>query len=322
MSAKRILVNDGIHPEGRKALEAAGHIVVTEKVEQDHLPAELPNFDAIVVRSATKIRQDLIDQCPNLKLIARGGVGLDNIDVEYAEEKGIAVYNTPAASSHSVAELVFAHALNIARFLHQSNREMPVEGNNNFKGLKKAYSAGIELCGKTIGIVGFGRIGQEVARIALGMGMRVLAVDPMIDKAQITIETPGTTQILEVDIETRDLESVLPEVDILTLHVPSQKTALITSRELARMKQGVIVINASRGGIIDENDLIAALDSGHVAGAGLDVFVGEPEPSQRILQHPKISLSPHIGASTDRAQANIGLELAEKIINHFNGATR
>ncbi|MDX1409176.1 MAG: 3-phosphoglycerate dehydrogenase, partial [Saprospiraceae bacterium] len=160
MSAKKILVNDGIHPEGRKALEAAGHIVVTDKIEQDHLPAELPNFDAIVVRSATKIRQDLIDQCPNLKLIARGGVGLDNIDVEYAEEKGIAVYNTPAASSHSVAELVFAHALNIARFLHQSNRQMPVEGNTNFKGLKKAYSAGIELCGKTIGIVGFGRIGQ------------------------------------------------------------------------------------------------------------------------------------------------------------------
>lgn len=323
MSAKRILVNDGIHPDGKKALEAAGHEVVTDTIQQEQLAAELPGFDAIVVRSATKVRQDLIDQCPNLQLIARGGVGLDNIDVEYARERGIAVYNTPAASSHSVAELVFAHALNIARCLHQSNRAMPAEGDQNFKGLKKNFSSGIELCGKTIGIVGFGRIGQAVGRIALGIGMHVVAVDPMIEKAHISIGVPGTKTSLEVDVETTTLEDILPKVDILTLHVPSQKTALIGDEEFAMMKNGVIVINASRGGIIDEDSLIKALDSGKVAGAGLDVFVGEPSPSKRILAHEKISLSPHIGASTDQAQTNIGLELAEKINAHFsNGHAR
>ena len=314
----KILVNDGMHPEGQKALEAAGHTVITDKIEQDLLPEQLPGFDAIIVRSATTVRQDLIDRCPNLKLIARGGVGLDNIDVDYARKKGIVVYNTPAASSHSVAELVFAHALNVARLLHQSNRAMPIEGDDNFKGLKKNFSSGIELCGKTIGIVGFGRIGQAVGRIALGIGMRVLAVDPMIDKAHISIEVPGASNKLELDIATQDLEEILPEVDILTLHVPSMKTALIGREQLQMMKKGVIIINASRGGIIDEDALIEALDAGHVAGAGLDVFVNEPSPSKRILQHPKISLSPHIGASTDQAQINIGLELAEQINAYFS----
>ena len=319
MTAKKILANDGIHPAGKKALEEAGHIVSTDKIDQARLTESLNAYDAIIVRSATQVRQPLIDACPNLKVIARGGVGMDNIDVDYARSKGLGVYNTPSASSHSVAELVFAHALNIARFLHQSNREMPVRGTEQFKVLKKEFASGLELCGKTIGIVGFGRIGQAVGRIALGIGMDVLAVDPIIKDAEIVIGAPGTRAKLHVHVETEPLENILPKVDVLTLHVPSQGEPLLGPEQFAMMKKGVILINASRGGTIDELALIDALDSGIVTGAGLDVFVGEPQPRKEILEHPKISLSPHIGASTDQAQTNIGLELAEKIIGHFNG---
>jgi len=257
----KILINDGIHATGKKMLEDAGYEVETNKIPQEELPNRLNDFNAICVRSATTVRKDLIDLCPNLKVIARGGVGLDNIDVDYAKSKGLEVYNTPAASSRSVAELAFSHIFSLSRFLYKSNRNMPTDGDSEFKTLKKSFSKGSELKGKTIGIIGFGRIGQETAKIALGLGMDVLPVDPYMDKASI---------------------------------------------------------NCARGGTIDEDALLAALDSDKVSAVGLDVFVNEPTPRIDLLQHPSISLTPHIGASTLEAQENIGIELAEKLIKYFS----
>jgi len=317
MANIRILANDGIHPAGKEMLENAGYEVVTDTIAQEDLPQQLPDFDVILVRSATKVRKDLIDGCPNLKIIGRGGVGLDNIDVDYAKERDIAVYNTPAASSQSVAELVFAHAIGAARFLQQSNRKMPLNGVSEFKTLKKAYSAGVELRGKTIGIVGFGRIGQAVGRIAVGLGMKVLAHDPYLEEAILKLEFQGSSDHIQVQVKTISLKSVLEGSDIVTLHVPSQGRPVIGEKELKCMKPEAILINASRGGIIHEEALIEALDTGEIAAAGLDVFANEPTPSEALLGHPKISLSPHIGAATGQAQANIGTELAGKIIQFF-----
>lgn len=313
----KILANDGIHPDGKTLLEEANYQVDTEKVAQEDLPDVLPDYDAIIVRSATKVRKELIDLCPNLKIIARAGVGLDNIDVDYAREKGIAVYNTPAASSESVAELVFSHMFNMARFVHQSNRELPQE-DANFKALKKAYSKGVQLRRKTIGIIGFGRIGQEVARIGLGMGMNVLATDPMVDDVDIDLRIYANDNVrMTVNIETVDFEDVITKSDFLTFHVPSIGHALVGADEIAKMKDGAFIVNTARGGIADEQAVLDALNSGKLGGAALDVFLDEPTPRKDLLQHPKASVTPHIGASTVEAQANIGRELADKILGHF-----
>ncbi len=314
---KKILINDGIHPDGQQMLEEAGYEVNTNKIAQEDLPSQLPDYDAICVRSATKVRTDLIDQCPNLKIIARGGVGLDNIDVDHAKSKGIEVINTPAASSKSVAELVFSHLFSLARSLHLSNRDMPSKGDSEFKKLKKAYSKGLELRGKTIGIIGFGRIGQETAKIALGLGMNVLPVDLYIKEATITLEIPQADFDVEVNLPTVDMEDMLVEADFISLHVPFLGKPVLGKEEFAAMKDGVIVLNAARGGTIDEDALLAALESGKVSAAGLDVFENEPTPRKDLLNHPRVSVSPHIGASTMAAQRNIGLELAEKIIAQF-----
>ncbi|MFI5149524.1 MAG: NAD(P)-dependent oxidoreductase [Bacteroidia bacterium] len=313
MNHKRILANDGIDPQGKALLEKAGFTVITEKVSQDKLAEELNahRYVGITVRSATQIRKEVIDSCSHLKLIGRGGVGMDNIDVEYARSKGLQVVNTPAASSHSVAELVFAHLFTLVRSLHDSNRHMPVEGNTKFDTLKKKYAKGIELKGKTIGIIGFGRIGQAVAKIALGCGMKVEAYDPFLSEALLPLDIYGAGKV-EVKINTVSLEHILAQSDFITLHVPGGK--LIGKKELDQMKKGVILVNASRGGVIIEKDLIHALNSGHVAAVGLDVFEQEPTPSQDILSHPHVSLSPHIGAATEEAQERIGIELAELII--------
>lgn len=310
----RILANDGIHAAGKKQLEDAGFEVVIEKVPQEKLQEELPAYDAILVRSATKVRQDLIDACPNLKVIGRGGVGLDNIDVDYAKSKGIEVVNTPAASSQSVAELAFGHMFGLARGLHDANRNMPSKGDTEFKSLKKSYSKGFQLRGKTMGIIGFGRIGQETARIALGLGMKVMPVDLYIDEATIELEIEGTSGV-SARVKTVPMDEMLAASDLISLHVPfSGGKALLGADEFAKMKQGVVVINTARGGAIDEEALLEALDSGKVAAAGLDVFENEPTPRKEILKHKSISLSPHIGASTGEAQKNIGIELAEKLI--------
>jgi D-3-phosphoglycerate dehydrogenase / 2-oxoglutarate reductase len=313
---KKILANDGIDAAGKALLEKAGFEVVTEKVKQEDLSKVLneQKFDAITVRSATKVRKDIIDSCPNLKLIGRGGVGMDNIDVEYAKSKGIEVVNTPAASSMSVAELVFAHLFSMVRFLYDANRQMPGKGSSEFDVLKKKYAKGIELRGKTLGIVGFGRIGQSVAKIGLGLGMKVIAYDPFVKEALIDIDIIGAEKV-SVKIKTQTLESIYEESDFITLHVPGG--TLITSKEIAMMKEGVILVNAARGGVINEFDLVSALNSGKIAHAALDVFENEPTPSSEILSHPKISLTPHIGAATEEAQERIGIELAEKIIQFF-----
>ena len=315
----KILANDGIEADGKTLLEEAGYEVDTEKVPQEDLYKILPGYDVIIVRSATKVRKDLIDRCPNLKIIARGGVGMDNIDFEYAREKGITVMNTPAASSQSVAELAFAHMFNLARGLHDANRQMPEKGDKEFKALKNSYSDGIQLRGKTLGIIGFGRIGQEVARIGLALGMNVLPVDLVIEAADIDINVFYSDNIrLSVSLETAEWDQVLRESDFLTLHVPfSGGRAIITKAEMEKMKNTAFLINTARGGAVNEDDLIEALEQGKLAGAGLDVFENEPTPKKALIDNPKVSVSPHIGASTVEAQTNIGLELADRIIAFF-----
>ncbi len=313
----RILANDGIDPIGRTLLEQAGFEVVTDFVPQENLAEELKKFDAITVRSATKVRKDLIDACPNIRLIGRGGVGMDNIDVEYARNKGVAVVNTPASSSLSVAELVFAHLFTGIRFLHDANRKMPVEGGQKFNDLKKAYAKGIELRGRKIGIIGFGRIGRETAKIALGIGMEVLAYDLYDVPATMELELAGNTRV-SVPVKSAGIEQLVKEADFISLHVPFSEKPVLGETEFEMMKNGVGIVNCSRGGTIDELALIKALDSGKVAFAGLDVFENEPTPLAGLLQHPKVSLSPHIGASTNEAQERIGTELAGLIIDFFN----
>ena len=315
----KILANDGISQSGIDALEKGGFEVITTKVAQN----QLENFinehtiDGILVRSATQVRQELVDACPSIKLIGRGGVGMDNIDVEYAQDQGLHVINTPEASSGSVAELVFAHLFGLARFLHSSNREMPLEGDSRFKELKKAYSQGIELKGKTIGILGFGKIGQEVARIALGLGMNVIATDDIITSAPISVEF-FNGQKITINIDTVTKDELLKESDFISLHVPSQQEYIITKSEIAKMKDGVGIINTARGGILHEVDLVTAIESGKVQFAGLDVFETEPTPAVQLLMNPEISLTPHIGGATKEAQDRIGVELAQQIIALLN----
>jgi D-3-phosphoglycerate dehydrogenase len=312
----RILVNDGIHPDGKKMMEEAGFTVSTTKIAQEDLINELPNFDAICVRSATKVRKDLIDACPNLKIVARGGVGMDNIDVDYARSKSIEVINTPAASSEAVAELAFGHIFNLSRFLHNSNREM---NKGDFKSLKKSYAKGSQLRGKTLGVIGLGRIGQETARIGISLGMTVLPVDKMIDKASIKLKLGNGAADVSVDVDTVAMDDMLSKADYISVHVPfSGGKALIGTEEINKLKKGAILVNTARGGTFDEGALLAGLESGQLGGVGLDVFENEPNPLKELLNHPRISVSPHIGAATSEAQRNIGLELAEKIIKHLS----
>jgi len=309
-----IHANDGVSQSGIDALTQAGFTVTTTNVAQEQLVAYINdnNIAGLLVRSATTVRKDLIDACPGLKLIGRGGVGMDNIDVDYARDKGLHVINTPAASSASVGELVFAHLFGAVRFLYDANRNMPLDGETKFKGLKKAYAGGIELRGKTLGIVGFGRIGQATAKIALGLGMDVAAYDPFMEEATITVDF-FNGQSVDVTVKTRSFDAVLSQSDFVTLHVPAQDKPTIGAAELKKMKKGAGLINAARGGVVDEEALVAALDSEHLAFAALDTFVNEPTPAVKLLMHPKISLTPHIGAATKEAQDRIGTELAQQI---------
>ena len=312
----KVLANDGISKSGIKALEKGGFEVITTKVAQEQVANFINTNDVkvILVRSATKVRKDIIDACPGLKIIGRGGVGMDNIDVAYAREKGLHVINTPASSSESVAELVFAHLFTGVRFLHDANRNMPLEGDSNFDGLKKAYANGIELRGKTLGIIGFGRIGQAVAKMALGLGMKVIAADKYVNEAVIRVDFYNG-QFINVEIVTESLEDIFKHSDFITLHVPAQDGYVIDKEEFQLMKENVGIVNCARGGVINEVALIEALDEGRVLFAGLDVFEKEPTPEIQILMHPKISLTPHIGAATEEAQDWIGTELAEQIIS-------
>ena len=315
----KVLVNDGISQAGIDALTAKGFNVVTEKVNQEDLITTInsENYEVLIVRSATTVRKDMIDACPNLKIIGRCGVGMDNIDVEYAREKGINVINTPAASSSSVAELVFAHLFGMVRFLFNSNRQMPLSGDSDFKGLKKSYAGGRELVGKTLGIIGFGRIGKEVAKRAIGLGMNVMAHDKFVEEANITLEFFNGNK-KSFTIETESIEEVLKNSDFITLHIPKiGDKAVIGAEEIGMMKTGAGIINAARGGVVDETALMFALDKKKLACAGLDVFDNEPNPSIHICMHNAISLTPHIGAATLEAQDRIGTELADQIATHF-----
>ena len=314
-----VLANDGISQEGVEKLTAAGFNTILESVDQENIIDFINenNIEVLLVRSATKVRKDLIDNCKSVKIIGRGGVGMDNIDVSYAKEKGIHVINTPAASSISVAELVFSHLFSCVRSLHISNREMPLDGDKEFKNLKKKYAGGSELKGKTLGIVGFGRIGQEVAKIGIGVGMNVIFYDLHNKKAKIEINFfDGSSKKFELESSTFD--ELLKESDFISLHVPAQKDYIIGDKEFSLMKNGAGIINAARGGVIDEESLIKHIDNKNLSFAALDTFENEPTPSIKILMNQKISMTPHIGAATKEAQKRIGIELAEQIINIYN----
>lgn len=297
----KVLVSDGIAPEGAKMLEDAGLEVVQEKYSPEELLEKIGDFDAILVRSATKVPKEVIDAGKKLKCIARGGVGLDNIDTAYAKEKGIPVLNTPGASSISVAELAIAHMLAACRFLNRSNVEM-LEG----KWPKKDYKKGIELTRKTLGILGVGNIGKETAKRGIGMGMNVIAFDPFVKE-------------IDIDVKMVEKDELLAKADFISLHMPFIKSEgpALTKAEFDKMKDGVVLVNCARGGTVDEKALLEALNSGKVARAGIDVWETEPagEDQKELIHHPNVSVSPHIGASTGEAQVRVGTEIAQKIID-------
>ncbi len=313
----RILANDGIDDAGKTILENAGFEVDTIKIDQENLINLINNYDAIIIRSATKIKKDLLDKCTNLKAIGRAGVGMDNIDVEYARAKGIKVLNTPAASSRSVAELVFCHLLAGARFVAETNRGLSNDANANFNALKKTASSGIELHGKTLGIIGFGRIGQACAKIGIGMGMKISYFDPYLPEVNISIELDqefGIAPLILPLTSMDEIEDVLKIADFLTLHIPGGAKPVIGENEIKLMKRNAGLINCSRGGIVDEKALYNALVNGKLAFAGLDVFETEPPVNLELTKLKNISLSPHIGASTIEAQERVGIEMATKMI--------
>jgi D-3-phosphoglycerate dehydrogenase len=313
----KILANDGISQEGAEALRQKGFTVVTENVPQEQLIAAInqENYVALLVRSATTARKELIDACPNLKLIGRGGVGMDNIDVAYARSKGLHVINTPSASSQSVAEMVMGNLFALSRDLYDAYREMPINGFSEFKSLKKKYGKGQELRGKTIGIIGFGRIGQALASYALGVGMKVIAIDNNSKNVMINLSIQGIEDIKIPITSITDINSVIHDLDYISLHVPKQANgdAVIDDALIAKMKTGVIIVNAARGGVINEKALLKGIEAGKIRAAGLDVFENEPTPDNDLLTHKKIASTPHIGAATNEAQSRIGIELAQQI---------
>jgi D-3-phosphoglycerate dehydrogenase / 2-oxoglutarate reductase len=301
----RILVTDGMEASGIQALKEKGFEVVEKFYEPEELGTALQEFDVVVVRSATKVRQPIIDKAAEagrLKLVIRGGVGVDNIDVAYATEKGIKVMNTPNASSASVAELALAHMFAVARFINISNVSM-----RQGKWDKKKYE-GTEIGGKTLGLVGFGRISRELARMGKALGMKVIYTDIM-----------GKMEGYE-EFKFCTLEELLPEADYISLHIPfiKEQGATIGKAQFDMMKDGAILINCARGGVVDEAALIEALNSGKLAGAGVDVFVEEPTKNTELVNHPKVSVTPHIGAATVEAQTRIGEEIVSIIVDFFN----
>ena len=297
----RILVTDGMDKGAQTKLGEMGHEVVNQFFEPEELGKALRDFDVVIIRSKTKIRKQQIDEAKgsNLKVIIRAGVGVDNIDVAYAEENGIAVKNTPRASSQSVAELAMAHMFSCARFLSVAGYSM-----RNDQWDKKTFSAGVELSGKTLGIIGFGRIGQRLCAMAKGIGMDVIASD--------IYHVPGIEE--KLGMKYVEPEELLAKADFISLHTPAvDGKPLICAENIAKMKDGVILVNTSRGNNVCEDDLLAALDSGKVRAAGLDVFAEEPAKNHALYSHPHVSCTPHIGAGTAEAQARIGAELVDLI---------
>ena len=300
----RVLASDGIAASAAKKLEELGYEVVQEFYEPDDLKEKVKEFDALVVRSATKVREPIIDaaaEAGKLKIVIRGGVGVDNIDVKYAEEKGIVVKNTPRASTDSVAECTIGHMFALARFIGISNHAM-----RSGEWPKKQYK-GVELAGKTLGLIGMGRIAQSVARKAAALGMNVMWTD-IFDIQGLPAEYKKSTQ-----------EEILKEADFISLHIPmpADGKAVIGKDELATMKSTAYILNLARGGVIDEDALCDALDNGVIAGAALDVYAKEPLANERILKNDKISMTPHIGGSTKEAQDRIGMEIVDILQEQF-----
>ncbi|KMQ68478.1 3-phosphoglycerate dehydrogenase [Chryseobacterium sp. FH2] len=312
----KVLANDGISKAGEQALRDAGIEILDNRVAQDHVINFINenNVDVLLVRSATKVKQDIIDACPNLKIIGRGGIGMDNIDVEYAKSKGIKVINTPTASSKSVAELVFGHFFSLARFLHESNRLMPLEGETHFNAMKKSFNNAYELSGKTLGVIGFGSIGQEVIKIgiSLGMNVKVLTRKPKTEALTLSF-FDGQSVNFEIT-STNDTDAFLKDADFISINTPKTNEYIIDTPQFEKMKDGVYIVNTARGGVINEVALIDFIEEGKVAGAALDVFENEPNPELPLLMNPALSLSPHVGGNTVDAQEKIGVELAEQII--------
>lgn len=311
-----VLANDGISKAGEQLLKDAGIEILEAKVSQEHLINFINEnkVDVLLVRSATKVKEDIIDACPGLKIIGRGGIGMDNINVEHAIEKGIYVINTPKASARSVAEMVFAHFFSLARFLHESNRLMPLEGETHFKALKKSFSGAVELEGKTLGVIGFGGIGQEVVKIGISLGMKIKVLTRKPKTEKITLDF-FDGQKLEFDISSEtDMDEFLTDVDFLTVNTPKTSEYLLDKNQFDKMKDGVFIVNTARGGVVNEVTLLDAIENGKVAGAALDVFESEPSPELALLMNPNLSLSPHLGGNTQDAQMKIGRELAEQII--------
>jgi D-3-phosphoglycerate dehydrogenase / 2-oxoglutarate reductase len=298
----RILSTDGIESGAAKALTDLGFELVQQFYGENELPAKAAEFDVMIVRSATKIRRPVIDAAAaagRLKLIIRGGVGIDNIDADYAKEKGIEVQNTPNASSASVAELVIGHMFSLARFIYDANVTM-----RDGKWEKKRYE-GIELCGKTLGLIGMGRIGRCVAKLAGAIGMKVIYTNR---KGPLPENEPFVYA---------PLEELLAKADFISLHTPKTDSKIITAERIAMMKDGVFFINTARAALVDTQALLKALDSGKIAGAAFDVFDEEPIKDAAVYKHPKISMTPHIGASTLEAQQRIGENIVSIIREKF-----
>lgn len=315
----KILANDGLGGAGATKIHEAGFDLTMEKIPQASLGQFLQDhhYQGLIVRSATQVTPEIIDQARDLRFIGRAGVGMDNIDIPYAKAKGITVMNTPAASTNAVAELVFAHLFTSMRNLHNTNQRMP-QG-DDFKILKKASATGQELRGKTLGIWGFGRIGQEVAKKALAFDMQVLAYDPFLERVELQWSV-GKTTAVSVPITTISLDQLLSQSDIITFHVPKPAQPIVTAQEITQMKNGVVVINTSRGEVFDETALIEALMTEKIARAGMDVFQNEPTPNLDLIRLPNVSVSPHIGGETQEAQGRISLEMADNIIQFFKDA--
>ncbi|MDR1496213.1 MAG: D-2-hydroxyacid dehydrogenase [Clostridiales Family XIII bacterium] len=298
----KVLATDGMDKATAAKLRGLGCELTEQFFEPSELAGQIKGYDAVVVRSATKVGEPILDaalETGRLKIIIRGGVGTDNIDVAYAQDNGIEVRNTPNASSAAVAELALAHLFALARHLHEANVTMR-EG----KWEKKDYQ-GVELAGKTLGLIGFGRIGESMADKAKALGMNVVYYD-------IIGPTPAGA-----GFEFVGLDDLLARADFISLHVPKSDKPMITAAEIAKMKDGAFLVNCARGGLIDEDDMLAALDSGKLAGVGLDVYPEEPPRNEKVLKHPKISLTPHIGASTSEAQSRIGEEIVEILSEKF-----
>ncbi len=311
MLNKNILVNDSFHSGGLKLLESKGFSLFKGNYEGEELVRFINenNISILLVRSATKVNRKVIEACNTLKYIGRGGVGMDNVDEAACKEKGIIAFNTPGGSTTAVAEMVFAHLLSMYRFVSPSNQQIK-EDISKVKSLKKEFSHGQELKGKTIGIWGTGRIGTEVARLALSFGMNVLAYHKSNSEMSVEFEIRGKK--MEVIIPISSLDEFLQDSDIISLHIPHHDSAVITANVISKMKSGVVFINTSRSSNVDEEALLKAIESGKISKAGLDVF--SSKLNSELLKHPNVSVTPHLGASTVEGQEKISMELARKIL--------